>query len=116
MEKVEPAGAGEDRAVCVAGKRQGPPEDCGGPWGYAEFLEAIGDAQHERHEELVDWIGGRFDPEAFDLEAVNRNLAALRAPRGGRGGCAERLWRQGRAQQRVGLVAGGGFEPPTFGL
>jgi hypothetical protein len=86
VEKVEPAGPGEDRAVCVAGKRQGPPEDCGGPWGYVDFLEAIGDPQHARHEELADWIGGEFDPEAFELEAINRNLAALKAPRVGRGG------------------------------
>ncbi|MGI8782647.1 MAG: IS1096 element passenger TnpR family protein [Acidobacteriota bacterium] len=36
-----------------------PPEDCGGPWGYADFLEAIGNPEHERHEEFVEWVGGR---------------------------------------------------------
>src|SRR5712671_3053157 len=41
---------------CIAGKRACPPEDCGGPWDYAEFLEAIRDPKHERHEELPEWV------------------------------------------------------------
>lgn len=49
------------------------PEDVGGPSGYAEYLEAMADPGHERHEEYLDWRGA-FDPEAFDLEAVNRTL------------------------------------------
>ena len=33
-----------------------PPEDVGGPWGYAEFLEALEDPEHERHADLaLDW-------------------------------------------------------------
>jgi hypothetical protein len=63
---------------CTAGKRACPPEDCGGPWGYGEFLTAISDPQHERHEELLEWIDGEFDPEAFDVNDVNRQLAMLR--------------------------------------
>jgi hypothetical protein len=45
----------------------------GGPWGYAEYLEALVDPDHERHEEFLDWRK-EFDPEAFDLAAVNREL------------------------------------------
>jgi hypothetical protein len=59
---------------CIDGKRACPPEDCGGPWGYADFVEAIQNPNHERHDELLEWIGGEFDPEAFDLEAVNEEL------------------------------------------
>jgi hypothetical protein len=59
---------------CIAGKRACPPEDCGGPWGYAEFLEVIRDPTHERHEELLEWVGDEFDPEKFDIEAVNEAL------------------------------------------
>jgi hypothetical protein len=81
VEKVEPAGPGEDRAVCLGGKRHGPPEDCGGPWGYVEFLEAIHDPRHEQHGEMLEWIGGGFNPEAFDLAAVSKRLAAVKAPR-----------------------------------
>lgn len=39
-----------------------PPEDIGGPWGYAELLEAIGDSKHERHGEFKEWIADDFDP------------------------------------------------------
>jgi hypothetical protein len=62
---------------CVEGARACPPEDCGGVWGYAEFLEAIADSKHEGHEEMLEWIGGEFDPEMFDLDAVNRELRRL---------------------------------------
>ena len=34
---------------CVEGARACPPEDCGGAWGYAEFLEAMADPKHENH-------------------------------------------------------------------
>ncbi|MGH8893884.1 MAG: IS1096 element passenger TnpR family protein [Actinomycetes bacterium] len=27
----------------------------GGPWGYADLLEAIADPEHERHAELLEW-------------------------------------------------------------
>jgi hypothetical protein len=60
--------------------RRGPPEDVGGPWGYAEFLEAIADPTHERHKVLREWFGGDFDPQQFDIDQINRRLAAL-APR-----------------------------------
>ena len=43
----------------------------------AEFLEAIGDPKHESHEEMLEWIGGGFDPDRFDLDAVNRELQKL---------------------------------------
>jgi hypothetical protein len=60
---VEP---GTEYPVCVDGKRACPPEDCGGIWGYPEFVQAIENPDDERHEELLEWIGGEFDPEAFD--------------------------------------------------
>jgi hypothetical protein len=77
VEKMLPPEAGARYPVCLTGKRACPPEDCGGIWGYANFLDAIGDPQHEEHDELLDWIGGSFDPEAFDLDAVNRRLRGI---------------------------------------
>ena len=61
--------------VCLAGARACPPEDCGGIGGYADFLAAIADPEHERHDEYRQWIGGDFDAEHFDLDAINRALA-----------------------------------------
>jgi hypothetical protein len=76
VEKVLPREADKAYPACIDGKRACPPEDVGGPWGYVEFVEAIGDPAHERHEEFVDWRG-EFDPEAFDPEAVNKRLKGI---------------------------------------
>jgi hypothetical protein len=62
---------------CMTGKRACPPEDCGGTWGYAEFLEAIQDSAHPEHDELLEWIGGSFDAEACPLGEINQRLAGL---------------------------------------
>ena len=61
--------------VCIKGKRASPPEDCGGIWGYEELLETISNPKHPDHEEMLEWLGGEFDPEAFDLEQINKDLA-----------------------------------------
>jgi len=75
--KIGPPEKNRHYPVCLAGKRACPPEDCGGPWGYASMLEAIADPEDENHEEMIDWIGGSFDPEAFDLEQVNKILKSI---------------------------------------
>ena len=64
--------------ACLAGTRRCPPEDCGGPAGYAELLEIIGDPNHPEHGERLQWAGRRFDPEEFDLAALNRKLRLLK--------------------------------------
>jgi hypothetical protein len=74
VEKVQDTEAGVHYPHCIDGKRACPPEDCGGVWGYGDFLEAIQNPKHERHEEMLEWVGGEFDPEAFDIEAVNEEL------------------------------------------
>ncbi len=74
IEKVLPAEAGVHYPRCIAGKRACPPEDCGGAWGYGDFLEAIQHPDHPEHEHMVEWAGGEFDPEAFDIEAVNEQM------------------------------------------
>ncbi len=58
--------------ICVAGENACPPEDVGGPHGYALFLEILGDRQHEQHGDMMRWIGGVFDPKGFDLNRINR--------------------------------------------
>jgi len=64
--------------ICIGGKRACPPEDCGGPWGYAEFLKAIRNPRHRDHRELREWVGGVFDPEAFKLESINKALKTIK--------------------------------------
>jgi hypothetical protein len=59
--------------TCVAGKRCCPPEDCGGPQGFAELLRALHDANHPSHDEACEWLGD-FVPESFSADEVNRRL------------------------------------------
>jgi hypothetical protein len=71
VEKIVPPDPEQVYPLCVKGRRACPPEDVGGVWGYEEFLVAIRDPKHPEHEEYRGWIGGPFDPEAFDLEETN---------------------------------------------
>ncbi|WP_420457006.1 plasmid pRiA4b ORF-3 family protein [Rubrivirga sp.] len=75
LEAVDPDGP--DRAVCLDGENAGPPEDSGGTWRYNEIRPAFTAPGHEEHAELMEWIGP-FDPDAFDVAAVNRALAGRR--------------------------------------
>lgn len=64
--------------VCLAGERACPPEDCGGTPGYANLLNVLRDRTHPEHGEWLAWAGRGFDPERFNLAAVNRKLKLLR--------------------------------------
>jgi hypothetical protein len=78
IQKTLPSEAGVRYPRLIAGERACPPEDCGGPWGYTDFLQAIQNREHPQHDELTEWVGGAFDPEAFAIEAVNKTLPATR--------------------------------------
>ncbi len=58
---------------CIAGERNCPPEDVGGSGGYENYLAALADPEHEEHEDMIAWRGP-FDPEAFSLDEINRQL------------------------------------------
>ena len=77
IEKILRPESGVHYPVCVRGKRACSPEDCGGIWGYYELLEAIQDPDHPEHAELKEWLGDEFDPDEFDLDAINRRCEAL---------------------------------------
>jgi hypothetical protein len=66
---------------CTGGARACPPEDCGGFPGYMNMLEAMADPKHPEREEMLEWIGEDFDPEAFDMDAVSRRLQPSRRKR-----------------------------------
>ena len=78
VEKLLPREEGTRYPVCVAGARHCPPVDCGGIGGYEMFLKAISQRKHPDHEQMTEWIGGKFDPEAFNIEHVNLRLEHLR--------------------------------------
>jgi hypothetical protein len=77
VEKILPAEPGVDYPRCLKGKRACPPEDVGGVWGYDDFLEIIRTPDHPEHDDMLEWIGGEFDPEAFDLDEINAELKMI---------------------------------------
>jgi hypothetical protein len=60
--------------LCLEGKRACPPEDVGGMLGYAEFVETIENPHDEQHDEMLKWVGGKFDPEAFDAKRATKAM------------------------------------------
>lgn len=85
VEAVGVAEPGERYPRCVGGEGACPPEDCGGPPGYEHLRVILADPGDEDHDDMVTWLGldraSEFDPVAFDIEAVNRGLVAVGAPR-----------------------------------
>ncbi|MDP7024473.1 MAG: plasmid pRiA4b ORF-3 family protein [Kiritimatiellia bacterium] len=77
LEKILPVDKTAIYPRCIKGKRACPPEDCGGPWAYEGLLEALSDPTHPSHRDLTEWLEEDFDPEAFDLTAINTRLARL---------------------------------------
>lgn len=73
---VLPADPKQLLPVCMKGKRACPPEDCGGIPGYCQLLDTLAEPDCEEKEELLDWLGGPIDPEAFDLAEANAQLRA----------------------------------------
>jgi hypothetical protein len=78
VEKILVADPAQRYAVCLDGANACPPEDIGGPAGYANFVQAISDPAHPDHEDMLEWCGESFDPLAFDLEAANAALKRLK--------------------------------------
>ncbi len=67
-----PAGHKGHRVARLVG-----PEDCGGIYGYKDFLKAIRDLKHREHEQMFEWAGGPFDPKEFDVDTVNGLLGDI---------------------------------------
>jgi hypothetical protein len=73
MEQIIPLDPSGHYPVCLAGARACPPEDCGGVPGYEQLLEALRSPSAPASAELLEWCGD-WNPEAFDLESLNRFL------------------------------------------
>jgi hypothetical protein len=68
-QRLASVGSGTPR--CLDGARACPPEDCGGPHGYERLLAALADPADPERRELLEWLGGEFDPDAFDVAATD---------------------------------------------
>ena len=82
IEKRLPPDDAVSLALLLDGERACPPEDCGGPWGYAELLQTLADPAHPEHEGMREWVGD-FDPEDFKLgmaaESVRKSMRRKKA-------------------------------------
>ncbi|MHA6618566.1 plasmid pRiA4b ORF-3 family protein [Pseudonocardia sp. DLS-67] len=87
LEAVLRRDAGTPRATCTAGRRPGPPEDCGGVPGY-ELFSAATDPTRADHSaaraEIARVYGadvepGGFAPTPFAVDEINKELAGLPA-------------------------------------
>jgi hypothetical protein len=77
IEKIVEPETGKHYPVCLAGERACPPEDCGGIPGYEMLLAALSGPKTADDRDLVEWAGD-FDPNRFDLDAVNARLKRMR--------------------------------------
>jgi hypothetical protein len=82
VEKILPSDEDKSLPVCLDGERACPPEDIGGVPGYENFIETMQDANHPEHEMYAGWLESindtrTFDPEAFDVDEVNRRLKQI---------------------------------------
>jgi len=75
LEKILPFDETVKTPICIKGKLACPPEDCGGLYGYYDLLKTLADPKHPDREDMLDWLGGEFDPDEFSIEEVNELLA-----------------------------------------
>jgi hypothetical protein len=74
FEGILRAERGRRYPLCLEGERACPPEDVGGVWGYADFVEAIQNPENEQHEEMLEWVGRKFNPEAFNPATATKKM------------------------------------------
>jgi hypothetical protein len=70
LEEILPVAKGVAYPRCIGGEKACPPEDSGGPSGYRRFKKAISYHNATDHDALLNWAGGWFDPEWFDMELI----------------------------------------------
>jgi hypothetical protein len=68
----------ETSPKCTAGNRACPPEDCGGSYGYPDFLDALANPSHPEHTDIKEWAG-EFQPETFSTAQSSALIAAILA-------------------------------------
>ena len=68
--------------TCLAGKGACPPEDCGGPWGYAGLKEIVENPKDAEYEEMREWMGlepgEEWKPEDFDLADAQARVKKIK--------------------------------------
>jgi hypothetical protein len=78
LERISPRQPPTKYPRCTDGANRCPPEDCGGPHGYAGLLDVIADPSHDQYASTLEWLGGPIDPTEFASETVRFDSPAKR--------------------------------------
>jgi hypothetical protein len=76
VENVVPAHPDDRHPTCVAGDRAGPPEDVGGPEGYAEILAILSNPDRPDGTGVREWLTD-FDPNRFEPGRISALLRRM---------------------------------------
>ena len=74
LEKILEKDPKQHYPVCLEGKLNCPPEDCGGIYGFNNMMQIFKDEKHPEHEDIKEWVGENYDPDYFDPEDVNKSM------------------------------------------
>jgi hypothetical protein len=77
VEGISTAETGAKYPRFLGGERRCPPEDCGGPPGYFDFIENIARKQSKRAKEALQWYGGPYDSDDIDVDQINISLGRI---------------------------------------
>jgi hypothetical protein len=77
VEKILPGESPDGSPYCVEGARNCPPEDCGSIPGYEDIVAAMKNKKSNEAKEFIEWLGEPYNPEYFDVEAINKRLKFL---------------------------------------
>jgi hypothetical protein len=77
VEDIKPAEAGTLYPRFLGGERRCPPEDCGGPLGYFDFIENIANKRSRKAKEALEWYGGPYDPDDMDEDQIKITLRRI---------------------------------------
>ena len=83
VETISIADANASYPQFLGGERRCPPEDCGGPPGYFEFIENIANKGSKKGTEALQWYGGPYNPDDIDEKQIEIALRRI-ANRAGR--------------------------------
>jgi hypothetical protein len=77
LEKIQNLPGKLKHPLCIDGAQKCPPENIGGIHGYFNMLEILSAKRHPEKKELLEWLGGPFDPGEFEKTSVNKELELL---------------------------------------
>jgi hypothetical protein len=77
VEGVAPRRKDVNYPRCTKAVRAGPPEDCGGVYGYARLLRIYKSLGHSEHEDVCEWLGEDFDPVRVNAEELTNDLVEV---------------------------------------